>query len=100
MADSSRLRFSGEEDLAFLEVAEVDGDIDVFCSGRNDELSLLEEGVEEEVDSDHQVEEVNDLKESRLAVKQHCRCFATEQAYLNYLHWLGSVRDHATRPAT
>ena len=82
MAGSSRSRFSGEEVLAFLEEEE-DGDIDVFCLSSDDDLGLLEEGGEEEVDNE--VEKVNDLEESRLAVRQEYRCLATEQAYLDYL---------------
>ena len=47
----SRLRFSGEEVLAFLEEEKDDGDIDVFCPDSDDDLDLLEEG-EEEVDNE------------------------------------------------
>ena len=83
MAGSSRSRFSGEEVLAFLEEEEDDGDIDMFCPGSDDDLGLLEEEGEEEVDNE--VEKVNDLEESRLAVRQEYRCLATEQAYLDYL---------------
>ena len=86
MAGSSRSRFSGEEVLAFLEEEEDDGDIDVFCPGSDDDLGLLEEGEGEgEEEVDNEVEKVNDLEESRLAVRQEYRCLATEHAYLDYL---------------
>ena len=85
MAGSSRPRFSGEEFLAFLEKEEDDGDIGVFCPGTDDDLGLLEEEGEEEGEKevDNEVEKVNDLEESRLAVRQEYRCLATEQAYLD-----------------
>ena len=76
----SRLRFSGEEVLAFLEEEKDDGDIDVFCLDSDDDLDLLEEG-EEEVDNE--VEKVNDLEESMSVVRQEYRSHATEQAYLD-----------------
>ena len=87
MAGSSRWRFSGEEVLAFLEEEVDDGDIDVFCPRSDDDLGLLEEEGEEEGEEevDNKVEKVNDLEESRLAVRQEYRCLATEQAYLDYL---------------
>ena len=51
----------------------------MFCPGSNDDLGLLEE------EGENEVENVNDLEESRLAVRQEYSCLATEQAYLDYL---------------
>lgn len=85
MAGTSRLTFSSEEILAFLEEKEDDGDIDVFCHGSDNGLGFLDEEVEEEVDDEVEEVKVNDQEESGLAVRWEHRCLATEQAYLNHL---------------
>lgn len=69
--------------IAFLEEEEDVGNIDMFCPGSDNELDLLEEEVKEEADND--VEEVNNLEESRLAMRQEYRCLSTEQVYPYHL---------------